>query len=505
MRTKSRRGGRSRPSRRSSDSYPSFMASPSVPDRDMPNAEDKTLNDEFVSGQDACNAEDNALNEASRKETHDVSDKEDCFQKDICIRCDESGGLLVCTEIGCPIALHEYCMSCKPSFDEEGRFYCPYCSYKRALVIVNELRRKAMAAKRKLSDFIDNRMVSGANSPQLGEAGKKKVTEVSTCGVDVDLPNHESSRDQEDMQVGQNRSNQGEDHARTAGDVQLSTVMGVNSKNHEGPSVSSVSNGIHSTHEVQPCEDAMNEEGTHQDESLEDKEDGKTMEEENFRFTDDIEDKEIVKDQGQPKIPNDEEETAVDDVDLGAGRASQDTGDGAEQIQPENIHPASGNNDLKNETFVKKKRFKMKANRKVDRKDFNSPRMSLRRQTPDHGTKSPHMQTPKREKTSPHIQTPKPGKDRSTKVEKVSTSGKLKLKPASPNQFKNLMFHGEKRKRMRWSTEEEDMLKEGVQRFSSSVNKNLPWRKILEFGRHIFDDTRTPVDLKDKWRNIVDK
>lgn len=47
------------------------------------------------------------------------------------------------------------------------------------------------------------------------------------------------------------------------------------------------------------------------------------------------------------------------------------------------------------------------------------------------------------------------------------------------------------------------LLQEGVRKFSSTTNKNLPWRKILEFGRHIFDDTRTPVDLKDKWRSLL--
>ncbi|KAL8140586.1 hypothetical protein V2J09_006607 [Rumex salicifolius] len=36
-----------------------------------------------------------------------------------------------------------------------------------------------------------------------------------------------------------------------------------------------------------------------------------------------------------------------------------------------------------------------------------------------------------------------------------------------------------KRKRVRWSAEEEEMLKKGVLFFSSTANKNLPWRKIL--------------------------
>lgn len=47
-------------------------------------------------------------------------------------------------------------------------------------------------------------------------------------------------------------------------------------------------------------------------------------------------------------------------------------------------------------------------------------------------------------------------------------------------------------------------LQEGVLKFSLE-NKNIPWRKILEFGSRVFDKTRTPVDLKDKWKTIISK
>ncbi|KAJ0500400.1 putative transcription factor MYB-HB-like family [Helianthus annuus] len=67
----------------------------------------------------------------------------------------------------------------------------------------------------------------------------------------------------------------------------------------------------------------------------------------------------------------------------------------------------------------------------------------------------------------------------------------------------NIMFDRTKRGRVLWSEQEEEMLKEGVQRYSVLTKKNLPWKKILEFGRHVFDSSRTPSDLKDKWRKIA--
>ncbi|KAI3678098.1 hypothetical protein L6452_37379 [Arctium lappa] len=58
------------------------------------------------------------------------------------------------------------------------------------------------------------------------------------------------------------------------------------------------------------------------------------------------------------------------------------------------------------------------------------------------------------------------------------------------------------RKKLQWTKSEEEILKDGVQRFSSADNKRIPWREILSFGQGVFHKSRTAIDLKDKWRNI---
>ncbi|CAA3016073.1 uncharacterized protein LOC111399532 [Olea europaea subsp. europaea] len=59
-----------------------------------------------------------------------------------------------------------------------------------------------------------------------------------------------------------------------------------------------------------------------------------------------------------------------------------------------------------------------------------------------------------------------------------------------------------RRKKIPWTRVEEETLKEGVQKFYTAHDRNIPWKKILEFGADAFLKGRTTIDLKDKWRNL---
>nr|XP_043620694.1 uncharacterized protein LOC122592511 isoform X2 [Erigeron canadensis]XP_043620695.1 uncharacterized protein LOC122592511 isoform X2 [Erigeron canadensis] len=56
-----------------------------------------------------------------------------------------------------------------------------------------------------------------------------------------------------------------------------------------------------------------------------------------------------------------------------------------------------------------------------------------------------------------------------------------------------------------WTKAEEEMLKEGVGKYSSAMNNRIPWNEILDFGRNVFHKGRTNIDLKDKWRNMCNR
>ncbi|CAH8319474.1 unnamed protein product [Eruca vesicaria subsp. sativa] len=85
--------------------------------------------------------------------------------------------------------------------------------------------------------------------------------------------------------------------------------------------------------------------------------------------------------------------------------------------------------------------------------------------------------------------------------EDVSERGAATNVAAQPNPLRNFSFFDkDQRKKILWTPKEEEMLRMGVEKFSAEINKNMPWRKILQMGRNVFHETRKPAHLKDKWR-----
>ncbi|KAL1531708.1 hypothetical protein AAHA92_31818 [Salvia divinorum] len=58
-----------------------------------------------------------------------------------------------------------------------------------------------------------------------------------------------------------------------------------------------------------------------------------------------------------------------------------------------------------------------------------------------------------------------------------------------------------KRRKLMWTSAEEDKLKAGVRKHHHP-HYNIPWATILREGVGTFHPSRTPVDLKDKWKNM---
>ncbi|KAA3458506.1 snRNA-activating complex subunit 4 [Gossypium australe] len=253
----------------------------------------------------------------------------DWLNGEYCFECNSgSGQVLVCSESGCPVALHEACMTWRPMFDDMGKFYCPYCLYKKEVARFKDLTTGAMLARKELSNFICLRRDS-RNKEREGETVSMKGASVSTMAREVSC--------------GDCRNGLNDDGKETRHHSQDST------------------RGVDVIRKEQ-----SNEQNISRAHGFENVRNGEMMEE----------------------VEEDSSDSGGDDI-----------GEGQQQKRPSS---SSGV-----------------------------------------GT-----------------------------VEETQACSQY------------------------W---------ELVHKFSSQVNKNIPWRKILEHGHPVFHSTRTPVDLKDKWKNIVAK
>ncbi|CAN1179981.1 Single myb histone 5 [Linum perenne] len=149
---------------------------------------------------------------------------------------------------------------------------------------------------------------------------------------------------------------------------------------------------------------------------------------------------------------------------------------------------------------------------KGNRKEVDEPEPSAQQ---DHGA----MQTDESNKAdglSEHQHVPKPSlmtrnstactyewNDSISSSSEATSDGRRRIQIKSPKRgvvrplTRIDAFNGPRRRKRRWSAEEEAALREGVAEFGKGK-----WKIILESRRDLFDD-RTEVDLKDKWRNMT--
>ncbi|XAR61349.1 hypothetical protein NMG60_11035028, partial [Bertholletia excelsa] len=90
----------------------------------------------------------------------------------LCMKCNKSGQLLVCSANACPLVVHQGCLGSKPSFDGSGNFYCPFCAYSRAITEYLEVKKKAFSARKNLTAFI------GSENSQLKHGSLNSETQV---------------------------------------------------------------------------------------------------------------------------------------------------------------------------------------------------------------------------------------------------------------------------------------------------------------------------------------
>ncbi|XP_050380545.1 uncharacterized protein LOC126797852 [Argentina anserina] len=423
-----------------------------------------------------------------------MSDSQDSMELDIsvvdkCLRCSGDGSstkLLVCSVIGCPIAIHEECMCSKPEIDENGRFYCPYCAHKRALVRAEKLRRKALKAKEVLSMFIESGQVNfpldDVDEGPVGDRGEDEVKGGIEGG-------NEGEAENEVMEV-EEKEDKGMDEGVSKGNSEQQCVSEGNGDN-AGDGIDGGSNEENGGRS--PGEEQVRLEAMEVPESV-DFQRGSSPILRKRRYK--------MKAQKTVQIPHaiplkiasscridvveEEENAEKQSEDDTISSSSSESGKVLESDKNEKGNASSKSSDIPELNQSEKAATSSKSGKSSELDRNEKATASLY-------SESRKIPVPSQiEKATKSRKVPE-----SNQNEKATSSTEPKHVLESGRE--ELFFHN-KRRKINWTADELKMLKEGVEHYSSKVNKNLPWRKILDLGRHIFHETRTPSNLKDKWK-----
>ncbi|KAJ9184758.1 hypothetical protein P3X46_004453 [Hevea brasiliensis] len=330
----------------------------------------------------------------------------------LCVKCGKDGQFLVCNAVGCPLVVHKECLGSLPRFDEEGKFYCPFCAYSLAISEYMEAKKRASLARKELSAFINKQTESshskedsklnhyGDEDPMSGNFGDRESDKTNNGGyalrVNGQLKKRRGDRQPVEPMV-------------SCTDVKL---MG----QEEEP------DATHAMIHVSPGE-------------------------------------------------KEREEMAPECL-RGLDREDQTF------ANPE----SSGDNPVsKNNEFFS---LNEKQAEGLIQKDV------LEQQSGDSFEKPVHA-----------IEINQGDISDERNEEKITSNCSIRFRRREA-QYVYPAIPQLRRKKVHWTDKEEEMLKEGVQKFSNTDERAIPWKKILEYGSSVFLRGRTTVDLKDKWRNM---
>lgn len=383
--------------------------------------------------------------------TEDSLATADCTELSICTKCDKGGDLLVCSGSVCPIVVHQGCLGAAPSFDSSGKFFCPFCSYSHAISEYLQIKKKASMARKDLKVFIgvengrDDNVCK--NNQKHQNHGNMQQAEPSTSNINPTL-NVEGAL--------------GDD----------GTVLASTESNGEGGKIDSV------CHPMMDLEREQIEDG-HRPKRIANKSNGT---EQNQQRKDNIVNRNNQNHQHHAINFVNKENTGVTQqskgalVDDGATFASKESNREGGKVGPE-YEPAMASegqqveaSDSQNRSSNREREIVLKTKKHASVQVELDPNadVAASSEEEDGFTASDYIMRPRKQEMKYTY-------------------------PAIPQLS---------RKRVQWTPEEEEVLEEGVNKFSGTLDRATRWKQILEFGSRVFQKGRTPIDLKDKWRNI---
>ncbi|PSS36331.1 Zinc finger, PHD-type, conserved site protein [Actinidia chinensis var. chinensis] len=334
----------------------------------------------------------------------------DCTELNLCMKCNKSGQLLVCSASSCPLVVHQSCLGSEPNFDDSGNFYCPFCAYSHAISTYLEVKKKASLARKDLATFI------GLENGHQGNKFSKKILRPEQNQLDDNV----------------------NDNNRTK---------------YNGNHVKDVS-----------------------------------------QYRENVEDKQQVEHSlscGNDNLPCQEEGATVNDRTL---RDLMEGNKEGEKIGPECLSAG---------TLIGHQIEAQAGCNLDDDNSFSRETESVRaiRRHPENVIQQEVLQPPITDSTQQGACPSNIDVEESSEEENDKRTSNYSIRHRRrEKQYTYPAIPQLRRRKVPWTSVEEEILKEGVKRFSSVHDRK--WKRILEFGSNVFQKGRTTIDLKDKWRNI---
>ncbi|XP_041026503.1 uncharacterized protein LOC121266761 [Juglans microcarpa x Juglans regia] len=391
----------------------------------------------------------------------------------LCMKCNEGGQLLVCSTSNCPVMVHENCLGSSPSFDNNGKFYCPFCAYSLSISEYLGAKKKASLARKELTMFF--RMGLDQKPEQLTETLHREKHNLSRQSGDEDLlvKSHENGYLEERVN---GQTGHEWEHANEVNNFHCR--RSIDDKQQAEPSA--LYDNVNSAfREEEPAEitrtlNALTEEKEGQEKII----------------------------QAVRVVEGDNQEAAEHDGHNSSCRSTY--------IIPVNQSPVE--EELQQDVF--EQHIADPPEEPVCALDTHADGDNLSCRNTD---VIPGIQRQSKEQIQQEVleqRFAEPTKEPVCALDAYAeeTSEEENEKSIISNYF--IRFRKKerldtypvsprlRRKKVPWTAEEEAILKEGVENFSNTNDRNIPWKKILEFGGNVFLRIRTTVDLKDKWRNL---
>lgn len=450
--------------------------------------------------------------------------KMDLIEQELCIKCDKGGKLLVCSESGCPIAVHENCMGCLPRFDDVGNFCCPYCLYRQATAETRAARERALLAEKAFLIYMDKEKNADNQNKQKTGTAKGKEPASSTAAGNL------SCGENENRMKSNNVRNQSAQLEKTPNGVAaVCTTNTSPSKETDTPILNEKDDGCgdhagqcHSDHQrmlvehhthpevMIACADGVSsreERKSHQFESLEIGNIGRV---EYHEGVDDFQCERAIEDPqqaGYSRASHVEGEITLSGAVNLSGKGKRKNAEAREvdggkiikeEPMQEHVQETTLAVTVPVPSFLVHEEFDIGLETTGSKVEDTENVAILRRHLKDkykHSVQPQSVDLPRRLLPLELVTS-------EAKSDKIICIKSRQIEdPSKP--ITSVPCRGGRR--IRWRREEEEILKAGVENYSHMINKNLPWKKILDFGRGVFDVSRNPADLKDKWRNILAK